>query len=242
MEKKNTILLTVIAVATLLVAVVGATFAYFTASGSVSGDDSSSTGNINTAQTATIGLTQTDLTGENEDVIYPGTMIAVGLSLAPTKTGGTDTNQEYTISYTVSGSVALMDSTGATPTAFKYPVKWSLYQVSASEDTPVDCDPVVPTNDGGQTTYKQTCTKAASFTGDTEGAGTLVKTGTIEAGTTTASINHSTTIDTDDAPTYYYLVVEYPNKETSQNDDRNKVITASLKQATISNTAPVAGA
>ena len=31
MEKKNTILLTVIAVATLLVAVVGATFAYFTA-------------------------------------------------------------------------------------------------------------------------------------------------------------------------------------------------------------------
>lgn len=33
MEKKNTILLTVIAVATLLVAVVGATFAYFTAQG-----------------------------------------------------------------------------------------------------------------------------------------------------------------------------------------------------------------
>lgn len=241
MEKKNTILLTVIAVATLLVAVVGATFAYFTASGSVSGDKSSSTGNINTAQTATIGLTQTDLTGENEDVIYPGTMIAVGLSLAPTKTGGTDTNQEYTISYTVSGSVALMDSTGATPTAFKYPVKWSLYQVSAPEDTPVDCDPVVPTNVDGETTYKQSCTKAASFTDD-EGTGTLVKTGTIEAGTTTASIEHSTTIDTDDATTYYYLVVEYPNKETSQNDDQNKVITASLKQATISNTAPVAGA
>ena len=32
-NKKNTILLTVIAVATLLVAVVGATFAYFTAQG-----------------------------------------------------------------------------------------------------------------------------------------------------------------------------------------------------------------
>ena len=31
MERKNTILLTVIAIATLLVAVVGATFAYFTA-------------------------------------------------------------------------------------------------------------------------------------------------------------------------------------------------------------------
>ncbi len=34
MEKKNTLLLTIIAVATLLVAVVGATFAYFTATGS----------------------------------------------------------------------------------------------------------------------------------------------------------------------------------------------------------------
>ena len=38
MEKKNTILLTVIAVATLLVAVVGATFAYFTATNSTSGE------------------------------------------------------------------------------------------------------------------------------------------------------------------------------------------------------------
>ena len=35
MEKKNTVLLTVIAVATLLVAVIGATFAYFTATGSI---------------------------------------------------------------------------------------------------------------------------------------------------------------------------------------------------------------
>ena len=38
MEKKNTVLLTVIAVATLLVAVVGATFAYFTASNSSTGN------------------------------------------------------------------------------------------------------------------------------------------------------------------------------------------------------------
>ena len=37
MDKKNTMLLTVIAVATLLVAVVGATFAYFTASNTASG-------------------------------------------------------------------------------------------------------------------------------------------------------------------------------------------------------------
>lgn len=49
MEKKNTILLTVIAVATLLVAVVGATFAYFTAQGGTS-----STANV-TVSTGTAG-------------------------------------------------------------------------------------------------------------------------------------------------------------------------------------------
>ena len=37
MEKRNTMLLTVVAIATLLVAVVGATFAYFTATGDTSG-------------------------------------------------------------------------------------------------------------------------------------------------------------------------------------------------------------
>jgi hypothetical protein len=43
MEKKNTILLTVIAIATLLVAVVGATFAYFTASITTTNDDNATT-------------------------------------------------------------------------------------------------------------------------------------------------------------------------------------------------------
>jgi hypothetical protein len=51
MERKNTILLTVIAVATLLVAVVGATFAYFVASGSV---NSTSIVNVTTSTIDTV--------------------------------------------------------------------------------------------------------------------------------------------------------------------------------------------
>ena len=47
MEKKNTILLTVIAIATLLVAVVGATFAYFTASITTTGDEDGTKSNTN---------------------------------------------------------------------------------------------------------------------------------------------------------------------------------------------------
>lgn len=67
-KKGNTVLLTVIAVATLLVAVVGATFAYFTAS--VAGNDTASSVIINTAKIGTITYENgTDLKLENA---YPG--------------------------------------------------------------------------------------------------------------------------------------------------------------------------
>jgi len=55
MDKKNTMLLTVIAVATLLVAVVGATFAYFTASNTNDGKTTVVTGQTTTI--AAVGLT-----------------------------------------------------------------------------------------------------------------------------------------------------------------------------------------
>ena len=58
MEKKNTILLTVIAVATLLVAVVGATFAYFTATSSTDGNGAS-TVTLKTETVSTVQLTKT---------------------------------------------------------------------------------------------------------------------------------------------------------------------------------------
>ena len=62
MERKNTMLLTVIAVATLLVAVVGATFAYY----SVQGGANSSTTAINTSTGAAATVTYT----AGEDQLY----------------------------------------------------------------------------------------------------------------------------------------------------------------------------
>ena len=59
MEKKNTMLLTVIAVATLLVAVVGATFAYFSLS--VTGGAQTTTAKASTGKLPVITLAQ----GEN---------------------------------------------------------------------------------------------------------------------------------------------------------------------------------
>ncbi len=57
MERKNTMLLTVVAVATLLVAVVGATFAYFTATGNV---NAQSTVNVTTSAVDSVAGGATD--------------------------------------------------------------------------------------------------------------------------------------------------------------------------------------
>ena len=54
MDKKNTMLLTVVVVATLLVAVVGATFAYFTAT--QTSDDKTTTATVTTPTLATVSL------------------------------------------------------------------------------------------------------------------------------------------------------------------------------------------
>lgn len=71
MEKKNTILLTVIAIATLLVAVVGATFAYFTATVTNEGTDKTQT----VVKTATLGITYKQ-----------GTKVDLGADVLPGKT------------------------------------------------------------------------------------------------------------------------------------------------------------
>ncbi len=68
MERKNTILLTVIAVATLLVAVAGATFAYFTAQNSV---EATSTVEVQTSGVSSVTSTATNcsLTIEGTDML-----------------------------------------------------------------------------------------------------------------------------------------------------------------------------
>ena len=73
MEKKNTMLLTVIAVATLLVAVVGATFAYFSLT--VSGEATNTTAKVGTSNLGMVTLTdkniQFELSVTAEDMAMP---------------------------------------------------------------------------------------------------------------------------------------------------------------------------
>jgi predicted ribosomally synthesized peptide with SipW-like signal peptide len=113
MERKNTILLTVIAVATLLVAVVGATFAYFTATGNV---NSQSVVNVTTstidsvyggATNCTMNVTGADMSeADGTEAGVPKTNTDCTLQIIATKDGAnaTPTTCTYDITYTPGGN------------------------------------------------------------------------------------------------------------------------------------------
>ena len=92
-KKGNTMLLTVIAVATLLVAIVGATFAYFTAT--VQGNDTASSVIVNTAALGTV--TYKNGNELNIPNALPGAQASVKFTIAQSASANVDV--DYTISW-----------------------------------------------------------------------------------------------------------------------------------------------
>lgn len=223
MEKKNTILLTVIAVATLLVAVVGATFAYFTATSSTDGTGAS-TGEVDTAEVASVKITKAE-TGKSTNTIYPGTSNYAGMSLTASKEGS-DT-AEYDITYTLNGTVTLSEAFTAGTVSYK------VYRSTTAVDTPVSCTEPVAKPSATGTQYSQSCTLAEGLTSP----GEEVASGTVSETSASISVTDQKLSTSGNTQYYYYLVVSYENKEEDQNADQNKTITASLTDVSITNTA-----
>jgi hypothetical protein len=120
MEKRNTLLLTVIAVATLLVAVVGATFAYFATS--------------TTGASGNIGITANTAAGGNSTFTAVGDTISLNITAADMQqsavaegTAKATDNATLTVSYT-SGS------TNSTSCTYNVYYKW---ESGSSAYTPV---------------------------------------------------------------------------------------------------------
>ncbi len=218
MEKKNTILLTVIAVATLLVAVVGATFAYFTAAGSGTG-----TGTASTGTTASVGDNKIVLThtGDTADVAYPGGLMAAGAKIEATTTGDNTLNAAYTLNATV-------DTTGLSAGTT---VKWTIYEseTEVTENLVTGCK-LVEEPLADQPNVKKYYYEADSCKLATGIVGTKVQEGTITDHANATSINVSEALNgvtkTTAKTTYYYLVVEYVNADAPQNDDQGATISA----------------
>ena len=245
MEKKNTVLLTVIAVATLLVAVVGATFAYFTATSTDAAAGNSDVRTTETIAAGTIQLLGADATNSAK-LEYPGGMGVFGYS---TQLQVTDVGTGTTYQAAAGASAIGFTITNNTGTALNY----SVHTIKAASDPDVT---VSCTSHIGET-ISETTAKGWWYSGCSSAAtgydsATVTKTGGTEASTTSSvaangtvsatvpSLALSTVADTTAATAnnkaYYYLVVEYPNSAyaagSNQNADQNKTISVQFTGAT----------
>ena len=222
MEKKNTILLTVIAVATLLVAVVGATFAYFTASTTTG----TGTGTAETGETTTLGSTSLDMstvsTQGASNMSYPGGMMVAAAKVTASVTGDQTYNMTYDVKFEVDTS-ALSGSTSE--------IKYTVYRVDSavSGDLVTGCQ--YHEEDEGATGKKYYYTDCAAAAGIT--SGTPVKTETTiseHTEKTTVTISGETFSNVKNAGDeyVYYLVVSYVNDDADDQTatDAGKTITA----------------
>lgn len=160
-NKKNTILLTVIAVATLLVAVVGATFAYFTAQGgSASQADivvqtgKSGSSSLGTFSAINIYADATNFASGMGD--KTGTSSGVVTWTAPTSTDGStvaeaDRSMCYTATLNITNNtfeVSKTNETGAAELEFTA-VKGSTTIIDKMDITTTTTDVQIPTTAGG---------------------------------------------------------------------------------------------
>ncbi len=250
MEKRNTILLTVIAIATLLVAVVGATFAYFTASTQTTNTGNSANVTTNELNGATITFNGTASKFEKLD--YPGGIGVYGAKAEIAKQVEGDKN-DYQATFNLKIEYSNNTST---------PLDWELWMVS-KEDSDLNAEDnticELQQKMEGNTTKFWYSDKDAGNDKDTTScsgsaiierlqntlSGTKIASGKLKA-STSATIDKNTSgeeidehdsdlqkrvINTKDLKTkYYYLVVKYPNTGKDQTStDKAQTISVTLK-------------
>ena len=217
MEKKNMVLLTVIAVATLLVAVVGATFAYFTATSTTTGNDT--TTSAKTAQLATLSWTAED-TGRSPQV-YPGFKAFQAYTLAAGGTG----SARYQLKLTANVDPAFKSGD------VTYSIYKSTTEVTSSLFTPGTAN-IDTTTEPGVARYSIQGAEFndAGLTAVVEDQPLTTASGTVITGEGVQSVNTINGGTTE----YYVLVLYFPNKEEAQTQ-QNATFSASLKLTAMAN-------
>lgn len=217
MEKKNMVLLTVIAVATLLVAVVGATFAFFASSvqDTRSDADGKGTGNTNigtanmTSNTTTVVANIDGAAGSFEaENVYPGHKEVAALSVTATSTDAQATASPVSFVYNV------------TENTIGTNIKVRLYKSSTEVTTDAStlgCTVNINTVEGVQQ-FSETCTM--DKTAEAGKFGTLLKEVTLKGGAEGINLGSDTLNvpagEGGSATGYYYVVVEYVNTTENQ--------------------------
>lgn len=232
MEKKNTVLLTVIAVATLLVAVVGATFAYFTATTN-SGTGNGTTSTTTTTQMASSSIDMSEVSKTNDSKAdYPGGMLVAG-AMVTASTTDTDATRTYDMSYTVNFTV---DASQLVANGSK--ITYTVYEVGseATGDLVTGCTLSEGTVDATTKSYWYSgCTANKTITDGTPVNGHNAQ--VIAKGTNANNLSFTDTLtgvkSGSDQKTYYYIVATYDNDTAAdQNADFGATINISFDSVT----------
>ena len=215
MEKKNMVLLTVIAVATLLVAVVGATFAYFTAQSTIEGNET--TTSATTRQLAALSWSAGE-SGKSPEV-YPGYMAYQAYELKATGNGSA--NYKLTLDATVDPAFNAIEE--------QKDLVYSIYKTTTSKP---DYGTLFQPGDASVQTLDNTTTYKIAGAGFTSTSLTSV---VAEKPLTTGSgqeIVANATIN-GDSTEYYVLVIYFKESGAAQNDLQGKTFSAALKLTAI---------
>ena len=217
MEKKNTILLTVIAIATLLVAVVGATFAYFTATITTTNDTNATT-EVKTAALTSVSFDYGKTISSTNGVVYPGYKDAKEMHLVGSCPAGQTDCQDVNTTITVTANI---DSDFGTD------VTWSLYESATpiSAVTVADGDGYTLSTNGLCATKLNTVNNQYSMDAKCPSfSGSAILTGNATDATgKTKQVTVSKTTDT-----YYYLVVDYKNDTTQAQNAQGKTFSVTM--------------
>lgn len=221
MEKKNMVLLTVIAVATLLVAVVGATFAFFTATVQDTREEGSGQGQTNVTAgsiaNTTVVSNVSNTAGKFEKTgVYPGHIEAAGLSVTATHNKEEATNTKINIVYDVTSNEFAKDE-----------IEINVYKSDSdlSLNDYFKCQHTSSPQDGNVVQFSETCAKEPdSLVSELEAEKLTTQPVKLDTGAKNDIVLATDTITTSgtQAKTVnYYVVVQFKNNESEQNESMN---------------------
>ena len=183
----------------------GLSYAFFTATSSISGS-----GSISSVDTATIsseGIAGDGNISFSEADIYPG-----HTAIASIKVTGTGENTPLLYNVIFEGT-----------NTFTTPINYTIYKVDSNIDVSYSCTPKTGVVDGAMMYYEE-CTG-----NNITSLGSPIKSGTISNGKTTLLDNEVIITSPEGTITYYYVVIEYPNQENEQNADIGSTLSGTIK-------------
>ena len=194
MKEKNKKLIIIVAC---LLAVIGVSLAYFAASSFVGGN-----GGEVEATTATIKGSELIVEGSlsfNDLDVLPGHQNVSSIKLTAT---GDNTLIPYNVIWEGNNTL-------------NTPINYTVYKTTTKMDVSASCEKVVE-NKRASKIYYEKCSIS-----NEEQLGSIISTGTIEKGNTKVTLipDEFITSSLDGEVVYYYVILEYPNLDESQNID-----------------------